>query len=91
MESQPLSELYEVRCYHCNCSFAPGTKQCIHCGQRLGIQSPLELALGAARGRGGSADAQREELQAPGFARIALWVASAGLALGLSLLRTCER
>ena len=27
---------FEVRCERCNTSFAPGTKQCIHCGSPLG-------------------------------------------------------
>jgi hypothetical protein len=27
---------YEVRCERCQTSFAPGTKQCIHCGGAIG-------------------------------------------------------
>lgn len=27
---------YEVRCERCKTSFAPGTKQCIHCGGAIG-------------------------------------------------------
>ena len=27
---------FEVRCERCKTSFAPGTKQCIHCGGALG-------------------------------------------------------
>ena len=27
---------YEARCERCKTSFAPGTKQCIHCGASLG-------------------------------------------------------
>ncbi len=30
------SHAYEVRCEHCQASFAPGTRQCVHCGRRLG-------------------------------------------------------
>jgi hypothetical protein len=30
------SDLYEVRCTHCEVSFPPGTKQCLHCGGRIG-------------------------------------------------------
>jgi hypothetical protein len=29
-------EVYEVRCDHCDVSFPPGTKRCIHCGERIG-------------------------------------------------------
>jgi hypothetical protein len=28
--------VYEVRCHSCNVSFPPGTKRCIHCGERIG-------------------------------------------------------
>lgn len=28
--------VYEVRCEHCDVSFPPGTRRCIHCGQRIG-------------------------------------------------------
>lgn len=27
---------YEVYCYNCRVTFAAGTRNCIHCGQRLG-------------------------------------------------------
>jgi hypothetical protein len=81
------TEPYEVRCHRCHCSFAPGTKQCLHCGGRLG--PPLELPF-----VGGPAPAAGDEgadVQVPGFARIALWAVSAAVALGLSALQTCHR
>jgi hypothetical protein len=28
--------VYEVRCHRCDVSFPPGTRQCIHCGERIG-------------------------------------------------------
>jgi len=27
---------YEIRCHACNVSFPPGTRACIHCGERIG-------------------------------------------------------
>ena len=34
----PVTSLYEVRCDECLVSFPPGTKKCLHCGERLGKQ-----------------------------------------------------
>ena len=31
-------EAYEVRCRHCDVSFPVGTKRCVHCGERTGVQ-----------------------------------------------------
>jgi len=28
--------VYEVRCEGCDVSFPPGTRQCVHCGERIG-------------------------------------------------------
>ena len=32
------AEAYEVRCHHCAVSFPVGTKRCLHCGERTGVQ-----------------------------------------------------
>jgi hypothetical protein len=39
------SPVFEVRCQSCDVSFPIGTKQCVHCGQKIG--RPRFLALGA--------------------------------------------
>jgi hypothetical protein len=81
-----LSERYEVRCHHCDCSFAPGTKRCVHCGERLG-GFPAGLSL--ARSPGGAHE--EAEVQVPGFARVALWIGSALVAILISALQVCAR
>jgi len=79
---------YEVRCYRCQCSFAPGTKRCVHCGERIG-GSPLGFGatLEGATSPAGSGDEERSE--APSVARGLLWLISAGAAVLLSALQTC--
>jgi hypothetical protein len=87
LEAPAQSTLYEVRCYSCQCSFAPGTKRCLHCGGRLG--PPSELPFGRAQ-----VDVPVDgeaEIQVPTLARVALWVVSAGVAIALSALQTCGR
>ena len=32
----PDADYFEVRCERCRTSFAPGTKQCLHCGGAIG-------------------------------------------------------
>lgn len=61
----------------------------MHCGGRLG---PPQQAVGH-YGQpllDDSADAEAE-VQVPSFARILLWLVSAGLAIALSALQTCGR
>jgi len=58
----PDSTHYEVRCERCKTSFAPGTKQCIHCG------APLGRRLISLEGLGGAA---RAEATGPGELRTA--------------------
>jgi hypothetical protein len=36
----PDAAYLEVRCERCKTSFAPGTKQCIHCGGAMPAASP---------------------------------------------------
>jgi hypothetical protein len=88
LETPPQSTLYEVRCYQCRCSFAPGTKRCLHCGGKLG--PPPELPFGRAPlDAPADASAEGEEIPVPSFARAVLWVVSAGVAIALSALQTC--
>lgn len=47
----PDTTYFEVRCERCKTSFAPGTKQCIHCGGPIGRRLLAFDALGGARSR----------------------------------------
>lgn len=87
METPDPNQPYEVRCHRCQCSFAPGTKQCLHCGGPLGAP---KLEHSFARGPAGAA-AEEPEVQVPSFARVVLWLLSAAVAIGLSALQTCGR
>ncbi len=81
-------EPYSVRCEHCDTSFAPETKQCIHCGAPLG--SGLLAALRSAGGElGGGGAAQEVEEADETPARNRMWVVMALLAMGFSMLRQC--
>lgn len=86
------SNVYEVRCERCQTSFAPETKRCIHCGAPLGRGLGALLRPGAApSGRAAEpdleAEVEEEGLQVPG--RNLLWIVTAVLAIGVSLLRAC--
>ena len=75
---------YEVRCYHCDTSFAPGTRRCVHCGERLGGRPPLPTE---ALVREPGAPDEIEPSAPPG--RTVLWAVSAAIAVAASMLRTC--
>ena len=86
------SNFYEVRCERCQTSFAPETKRCIHCGGPLGRGIGALLRPGAAPNArtpdpGAEAETDEDLLQVPG--RNLLWIVTAVLALGVSLLRAC--
>ena len=86
------SNYYEVRCERCRTSFPPETKRCIHCGGPLGRGLSMLLRPGQSPGApddsASQAEGPDEELvQVPG--RNLLWVVTAALALGVSLLRAC--
>ena len=86
------SNYYEVRCERCRTSFPPETKRCIHCGGPLGRGLSVLLRSGQTPGvpgeLPGEAEVPDEELvHVPG--RNLLWVVTAALALGVSLLRAC--
>jgi hypothetical protein len=88
VDPQGQPQLYEVRCYRCNCSFAPGTRQCLHCGGRL---LPPGIAPAGVMGTAAPGAEQEVEAAPPSFARVLLWLVSAGLAVALSALQTCGR
>jgi hypothetical protein len=84
------SNYYEVRCERCRTSFPPETKRCIHCGGPLGGSIASWLRQGAAPAGpdpGSEPDADEEVLRTPG--RSLLWVVTAALAIGFSMLRAC--
>jgi hypothetical protein len=59
----PETTYAEVRCERCKTSFAPGTKQCVHCGGALGRRL---LAFDALAGGGARVPAGTErESRAP--------------------------
>jgi hypothetical protein len=53
---------YEVRCERCETSFAPGTKQCIHCGGAIGRRLLSLEALGGGRAEA-AASAEQQTAQ----------------------------
>ncbi len=74
---------FEVYCYHCQASFAAGTRRCVHCGQRLGGAPKRPEALLAA-------EAHEAEIAEPSIGRrvggISLWVL---IAVGAAITRMC--
>ena len=95
--------VFEVRCDHCNTSFAPGTKHCVHCGRR--ITGGLIAALGAASGTasddsmaneasgpfrpGPLHDDDEEEAQTLGGGRSPVWILTALFLVVSAVLRGC--
>ena len=87
---------YEVHCYNCQTSFAVGTKQCVHCGGRIG-RSPLRerVADASMRPAPGPIDAElAEEEESPAemsigrrLGGLAVWIV---LVLGATVMRLCE-
>ena len=73
------SDFYEVRCENCRTTFPPETKRCIHCGGRLG------LGAGPAATEGEASDELPFQR-----GRSIVWVATAVIALLLSMLRNCQ-
>jgi hypothetical protein len=86
-----VTEFYEIRCENCRTSFPPEAKRCIHCGGALG--GGLATLLSARRRAGGEPElvfeeeAEEREVQTPG--RSLLWVITAAVAVGISMLRSC--
>ncbi len=74
---------FEVYCYHCQASFAAGTRSCVHCGRRMGGAPKRPEALLSAE----VAEATAPE---PSVGRrlggISLWVL---IAVGAAITRMC--
>ena len=79
------SNFYEVRCENCRTSFPPETKRCIHCGGPIGGGPPGWLASLPAGAEGD------DESLPPSRARNVLWLITAVLAVGMSVLRNCAQ
>ena len=86
MEVEATTPPFEVRCAACKCSFAAGTKQCVHCGGPLGagLDAPW---LQAAAGR---ADEGQSEAVGPGVAKVLLYVAMGVIAVAAQMLKACS-
>jgi hypothetical protein len=80
----------EVRCEHCQTSFAPGTKQCIHCGGAIGRRLLGFDALAGAAGESSGAGAQQPSAPdaPPALGRIVRF-AMIGLVVVTAIARAC--
>jgi len=86
MERQADTAAYEVRCFRCDCSFAPGTKRCLHCGERIGRPIRIE-------GLGGLSEREPEEETEVGsttFLRGSMWALTAVVAMIMTAVRACQ-
>jgi len=88
----------EVRCEACQCSFAPETRQCIHCGGALGPgrlfravgQRDLGPESGSERGESlFEVEQEDENAELPGRGRNLVWAFTAAAFMLLSALRNC--
>jgi hypothetical protein len=86
MEVEATTPPFEVRCAACQCSFAAGTKQCVHCG------GPLGTGVDAAwlRAAAGRADDGEPSALGPGFAKVFVYVAMGVVAVALQMLKACS-
>jgi ribosomal protein L37E len=84
------AHVYEVRCERCQCSFAPETRRCVHCGGPLGRRAQrLEPGVLVGRERAGPDEPEPEDMELARRVRNRIWVATAVLAVIASLARTC--
>ncbi|MBW2394108.1 MAG: hypothetical protein JRG95_07540 [Deltaproteobacteria bacterium] len=89
------SDVPEVRCERCQTSFAPETKQCVHCGgplgrrQIFGGRKQQDDPAGGEMASPYEYDDESEELKLQSRGRNVVWILTAVLAMGMSLLRTC--
>jgi hypothetical protein len=81
---------YEVRCHHCDTSFAPGTPKCIHCGMRLGRPIPIGEASITDPILASGEEEEEDERVRPGVGRNLIWVITAFAMLVGSALRACQ-
>lgn len=85
------TEFYEVRCENCRTSFPPEAKRCIHCGGPLGggLAALLRQRAPAGGEPGLVLEEEGEEQDVPSPGRSLLWVITAVVAVGISMLRAC--
>jgi hypothetical protein len=86
VETESQVNPYEVRCPACECSFAPGTRYCVHCGGRIGGRLRIP---GASVQDGNWEGGEDVEIGSTTFLRWGIWGISVLLAVVLSLLRSC--
>jgi ribosomal protein L37E len=81
---------FEVRCERCKTSFAPGTKQCIHCGGPIGRRLLAFDALSARRtGAPVSSDTETPEAdEQPKMGRI-VQLAMFAIVVVAAVVRSC--
>jgi len=75
---------FEVYCHDCKCSFAVGTRVCVHCGRRLGRPGSARLVPGL---EPTGEEALEEVSPLRRIGGISLWVL---IALGAAITRMCE-
>jgi len=63
----------------------------VHCGGKLGPPQQLPFGHATLDAPAGASAEGEEEIPVPSFARAVLWVISAGVAIALSALQTCNR
>jgi hypothetical protein len=86
MQVEATTPPFEVRCAACNCSFAAGTKQCVHCGGPLGTRAEAPW-IGVAAGR---ADEGEPEVPGAGFGKLLLYGTMGVVAVLAQMLRACS-
>lgn len=79
---------YEVRCYECDTSFAPGRKKCVHCGLRLSRPNPIS---GIQPDYTENSELAEEDVRVrSGTGRNLMWVITAVAMLFGSAMRACQ-
>ena len=79
---------YEVYCYDCQTSFAVGTRQCVHCGRRIGGGFRMGPSGGPGPvGHPEEAEEEGGESLARRLASMGVWVV---IVLGATLARLCD-
>jgi len=86
MERQSDADAYEVRCHRCDCSFAPGTKRCLHCGERIG--RPARIA--GLEVLSGAEPEEETEVGSARFLRGSMWALTAIVAMIMTAVRACQ-
>ncbi len=86
----PESAYSEVRCERCKTSFAPGTKQCIHCGGAIGRRLlAFDALTGGEPGAPGSSEREPNAPDAQPKLGGILRLAMIALAVAVAIARAC--